>query len=61
MMPAASVSGLYFAHPQAKYFTVGRIGRDQMEDYAKRKGIDVVDAERWLTSNLAYEPSLAPA
>jgi len=61
MTPAASVSGLYFAHPQAKYFNVGRIGRDQLEDYAKRKGMDVADAERWLASNLAYEPSLAPA
>jgi len=60
MMPAASVSGLYFAHPQAKYFNVGRIGRDQLEDYAKRKGMDVAAAERWLASNLAYEPSLAP-
>jgi 5-methyltetrahydrofolate--homocysteine methyltransferase len=61
MTPAASVSGLYFAHPQAKYFTVGRIGRDQLEDYAKRKGMDPAEAERWLASNLAYEPSLAPA
>jgi 5-methyltetrahydrofolate--homocysteine methyltransferase len=61
MIPAASVSGLYFAHPQAKYFNVGRIGRDQLEDYAKRKGIDVAEAERWLGPNLAYEPSLAPA
>jgi len=61
MMPAASVSGLYFAHPQAKYFSVGRIGRDQLEDYAQRKGVRVLDAERWLASNLAYEPSLAPA
>ena len=61
MMPAASVSGLYFAHPQAKYFNVGRIGRDQLEDYAKRKGMDVAEAERWLASNLAYEPSLTPA
>jgi 5-methyltetrahydrofolate--homocysteine methyltransferase len=61
MMPAASVSGLYFAHPQAKYFNVGRIGRDQLEDYARRKGMDVGETERWLASNLAYEPSLAPA
>ena len=57
MMPAASVSGLYFAHPQAKYFNVGRIGRDQLEDYAKRKGMSVEDVERWLASNLAYEPA----
>ncbi|HEY3093253.1 MAG TPA: methionine synthase [Vicinamibacterales bacterium] len=60
MTPAASVSGLYFAHPQAKYFNVGRIGRDQLEDYARRKRMDVGEAERWLASNLAYEPSLAP-
>jgi len=48
MRPAASVSGLYFAHPQASYFTVGHIGRDQLEDYARRKGISVDEAERWL-------------
>jgi len=61
MAPAASVSGLYFANPHAKYFNVGRIGRDQLEDYAARKGMPVTEAERWLGSNLAYEPSLAPA
>ena len=61
MWPAASVSGLYVAHPQAKYFNVGRIGRDQLEDYARRKGMDLSEAERWLASNLAYEPLLAPA
>jgi 5-methyltetrahydrofolate--homocysteine methyltransferase len=59
MLPAASVSGLYFAHPEAKYFTVGRIGRDQVEDYARRKGVSVTEAERWLTPNLAYEPELS--
>ncbi len=53
MRPAASVSGLYFAHPQASYFTVGRIGRDQLEDYARRKGISVEEAERWLGPNLS--------
>ena len=47
-LPAASVSGLYFAHPQARYFSIGRIGRDQLEDYAARKGIPVDEAERWL-------------
>jgi 5-methyltetrahydrofolate--homocysteine methyltransferase len=52
MMPAASVSGLYFSHPQAKYFNVGRIGRDQLEDYARRKGMTIEDAERWLAPNL---------
>ena len=50
MLPAASVSGLYFSHPQAKYFNVGRIGRDQLESYAKRKGMPVEDVERWLAS-----------
>ena len=55
-MPAASVSGLYFGHPQARYFSVGRVGRDQVVDYAKRKGMDVTEAERWLRQNLAYEP-----
>ena len=60
MMPAASVSGLYFAHPEAKYFTVGRVGRDQVEDYARRKRITVAEAERWLTPNLGYDPTPAP-
>jgi 5-methyltetrahydrofolate--homocysteine methyltransferase len=55
MWPAASVSGLYFAHPAARYFTVGRIGRDQVEDYARRKGMDVAEVERWLSPNLGYE------
>jgi len=55
MTPAASVSGLYFSHPQARYFTVGRIGRDQVEDYARRKGMSVADAERWLRPNLSYD------
>ncbi len=59
MSPAASVSGLYFAHPDARYFTVGRLGRDQIEDYARRKGVSLQEAERWLAPNLAYEP--APA
>ena len=57
MLPAASVSGLYFSHPQAKYFNVGRIGRDQLESYARRKGLAVEEMERWLASNLAYDPS----
>ena len=56
MMPAASVSGFYFAHPQSRYFAVGRIGRDQVEDYARRKGMSLATAERWLSSNLAYDP-----
>jgi 5-methyltetrahydrofolate--homocysteine methyltransferase len=56
MTPAASVSGLYFSHPQAKYFNVGRIGRDQLESYAKRKKMSVEETERWLMSSLAYDP-----
>ena len=59
MTPAASVSGLYFSHPQSRYFAVGRIGRDQVEDYAARKGMTVEEAERWLAPNLAYEPAAA--
>jgi 5-methyltetrahydrofolate--homocysteine methyltransferase len=54
--PAASVSGLYFGHPQARYFSIGRIGKDQVSDYAKRKGMETSEAERWLRPNLAYEP-----
>jgi 5-methyltetrahydrofolate--homocysteine methyltransferase len=52
MLPAASVSGLYFSHPAAKYFAVGRIGRDQLEDYAARAGMTVDEAARWLAPNL---------
>jgi len=55
MLPAASVSGWYFARPEAKYFQVGKIGRDQAEDYARRKGIPLAVVERWLASNLGYE------
>jgi 5-methyltetrahydrofolate--homocysteine methyltransferase len=57
MTPAASVSGLYFAHPQARYFTVGRIGEDQIASYARRKGQSIEQVERWLTTNLSYEPA----
>jgi 5-methyltetrahydrofolate--homocysteine methyltransferase len=56
MHPGASVSGIYLQHPQARYFTVGQIGRDQVEDYARRKGVSVGEAERWLSPNLGYEP-----
>jgi len=56
MMPAASVSGFYYAHQSSRYFAVGRIGRDQVEDYARRKGMSLTTAERWLSSNLAYDP-----
>ena len=55
MTPAAAVSGLIFGHPQSKYFAVGRIGRDQVVDYAGRKGIGVAEVERWLRPNLAYD------
>jgi 5-methyltetrahydrofolate--homocysteine methyltransferase len=57
MTPAASVSGLYFASPHARYFTVGRLGEDQIAAYARRKGESIEQAERWLTSNLSYEPA----
>ena len=56
MTPAASVSGWYLAHPSAKYFGVGRIGRDQIEDYAQRKDWSIEEAERWLAPNLGYDP-----
>jgi len=56
MLPAASVSGLYFAHPLARYFTVGRVDRDQVEVYAARKSLPVEEAERWLAPNLGYDP-----
>ena len=55
MLPAAAVSGLYFAHSEAKYFAVGKLGRDQVADYARRKRMTVVEAERWLSPNLGYE------
>jgi 5-methyltetrahydrofolate--homocysteine methyltransferase len=57
MTPPSSVSGLYFAHPDAHYFGVGRIDRDQIEDYARRKGWDIATAERWLAPILSYEPT----
>jgi 5-methyltetrahydrofolate--homocysteine methyltransferase len=56
MWPAAAVSGLYFAHPESRYFGLGKIGRDQVEDYAKRKGWTVAEAERWLAPVLNYDP-----
>ena len=55
MTPTAAVSGLYFAHPQSRYFMVGKIGRDQVEDYARRKGMTAAEAERWLRPNLGYD------
>jgi 5-methyltetrahydrofolate--homocysteine methyltransferase len=56
MVPAASVSGFYFAHPDARYFSVGRIDRDQVASYTQRKGMPVAEVERWLTPNLSYTP-----
>jgi len=56
MYPASSVSGFYFAPPQAKYFAVGKIGRDQVADYARRKQMDLRAVERWLAPNLNYDP-----
>lgn len=55
MWPAASVSGVYLAHPESKYFAVGKILKDQVEDYAQRKGVPLSEAERWLSPNLGYE------
>ncbi len=57
MLPAASVSGIYLGHPDARYFNLGRLGRDQVEDYARRKGMSVAEVERWLAPNLGYEPA----
>ncbi len=56
MVPTAAVSGLYFAHPQSRYFAVGKLNKDQLADYAERKGIELAEMERWLGQNLAYEP-----
>jgi 5-methyltetrahydrofolate--homocysteine methyltransferase len=59
MYPAAAVSGFYFSHPESKYFAVGKIDRDQVEDYARRKGLDLRAVERWLSPNLNYDPDAA--
>jgi 5-methyltetrahydrofolate--homocysteine methyltransferase len=61
MMPGSSVSGFYFSHPDAEYFGVGRIDRDQVEDYARRKGMSLAEAERWLAPSLAYVPGKVEA
>jgi 5-methyltetrahydrofolate--homocysteine methyltransferase len=57
MWPGSSVSGLYFAHPESRYFSLGKIDRDQVADYAERKGMDVCEVERWLGQNLNYDPA----
>jgi 5-methyltetrahydrofolate--homocysteine methyltransferase len=56
MVPTAAVSGLYFAHPDARYFAVGKLGKDQVEDYARRKAMPVTEVERWLAPVLGYDP-----
>jgi 5-methyltetrahydrofolate--homocysteine methyltransferase len=61
MIPPASVSGIYLGHPEVRYFSVGRVGRDQVEDYAVRKNMPLGDVERWLQPNLAYERGIDPA
>jgi 5-methyltetrahydrofolate--homocysteine methyltransferase len=60
MLPASSVSGFYLSHPESSYFAVGKIGRDQVEDYARRTGMSMAEAEKWLAPNLAYEVETAP-
>jgi 5-methyltetrahydrofolate--homocysteine methyltransferase len=55
MTPTAAVAGLYFAHPQSKYFMVGKIGKDQVEDYARRKSMTIAEVERWLRPYLSYD------
>jgi len=59
MLPAASVCGFYFSHPEARYFSLGKIGRDQVQDYHRRKGMDIASVERWLAPNLGYDPGTA--
>jgi len=54
MYPAASVCGIYFSHPESKYFNVGKLGKDQILDYHRRKGMSVNEIEKWLGSNLSY-------
>jgi 5-methyltetrahydrofolate--homocysteine methyltransferase len=61
MFPTAAVSGFYFSHPESKYFSVGKIARDQVESFAKRKGMSLDEAEKWLSPNLGYEPAAADA
>jgi 5-methyltetrahydrofolate--homocysteine methyltransferase len=56
MLPTAAVSGFYFSHPDSQYFAVGKVERDQVEDYAHRKGWDLTTAQTWLAPNLGYEP-----
>ena len=55
MVPTAAVSGVYYGHPDSSYFSVSKINRDQVDDYAKRKGMSLAEAERWLSPNLGYD------
>ena len=55
-MPGAAVSGYYFSHPDSQYFGLGKINKDQVEDYATRKGMTITDTEKWLAPNLGYDP-----
>ena len=59
MYPTAAVSGFYFSHPDARYFSVGKIDSDQLESYAERNGMSRAEAEKWLMPNLGYEPNAA--
>ena len=59
MLPTAAVSGFYVSHPESSYFAVGKIGRDQVEDYARRASLSMSEAERWLAPALAYDPEPA--
>jgi len=59
MMPPASVSGIYLAYPNAHYFNLGKVGRDQVVAYAARRGVSVAEAERWIRPNLGYDPDAA--
>ena len=56
MLPTAAVSGYYFSHPGSQYFVVGRVSKEQAQDYARRKGVQLAQVERWLASNLDYDP-----
>jgi 5-methyltetrahydrofolate--homocysteine methyltransferase len=61
MYPTAAVSGFYFSHPESRYFSVGKISRDQLESFAQRKGMSIGEAEKWLSPNLGYDPAAANA
>ena len=61
MFPTAAVSGFYFSHPDSRYFSVGKIDRDQLESYAARKGMSVAEAEKWLSPVLGYDTTAADA